>query len=242
MGPTHADEAARRCRAIHARAEGDPYTQAWVDSMLAVIEAMRGAPEEGRRRSARAKQTFQELGLTVTLAVVDMYAGMVELISHDAVAVEREIRPGYDALSEMGERAALSTMAAMLARAVYLQGRYEEAETLTTVSREAASEDDIVSQVKWRGVLATVLARRGDADRAEALAREAVALASPTDFPLLQGHALEELAEVLELNGRADEAAAVLDEAVRTHEAKGDTASAAAARSRLDALAAARSA
>jgi tetratricopeptide (TPR) repeat protein len=123
-----------------------------------------------------------------------------------------------------------------------LQGRYDEAESLTLVSREAASDDDIVSQVKWRGVLATVLARRGEAGRAEALAHEAVALASPTDFPLLQGHALEELAEVLELGGRADEAVAVLEEAIRTHDAKGDIASATAARLRLEELAAARSA
>jgi tetratricopeptide (TPR) repeat protein len=242
MGPTPADEAARRCRQIREQVEGDPYTQAWVDSMLAVIEAMRGAPEDARELSARAKRTFQELGLTVTLAVADMYSGMVELINHDAVGVEREVSRGYAALSEMGERAALSTMAAMLARGLYLQGRYDEAESLTLVSREAASDDDIVSQVKWRGVLATVLARRGEAGRAEALAHEAVALASPTDFPLLQGHALEELAEVLELGGRADEAVAVLEEAIRTHDAKGDIASATAARLRLEELAAARSA
>jgi predicted ATPase/class 3 adenylate cyclase len=240
MGPTPADEAARHCREIREHAQGDPYTQAWVDSMLAVLEAMRGAPEDARRLSARAKRTFEELGLTVTLAAADMYAGMVELISHDAVAVEREVRKGYAALSEMGERAALSTMAALLARAVYLQGRYDEAESLTSVSREAASHDDIVSQTKWRGVLATVLARRGETDRAEALAREAVELASPTDFPLLQGHALEELAEVLELGGRPDEAVAVLEEAIRTYDAKGDIASAAAARSRREELAAAR--
>jgi predicted ATPase/class 3 adenylate cyclase len=242
MGPRPAHDAIRRCREIRERAEGDPYTQAWVDYMLAVLEAMQGAPDEARRLCARAKRTFEELGLKVTLAVADMYAGMVELITGDAVAVERELRRGYAALSEMGERAALSTMAAMLAHALYAQGRYNEAESLASVSREAASDDDIISQVKWRGALATVLARRGEADRAEALAREAVALASPTDFPLLQGHALDDLAEVLELGGRTEEALPVLEEAIRTYEAKGDIASAAALTSRLRELAAARSA
>jgi class 3 adenylate cyclase/tetratricopeptide (TPR) repeat protein len=242
MGPTPADDAIRRCREIRERTEGDPYAQAWADYMLAVLEAMRGAPDEARRLCAQAKGTFQELGLTVTLAVADMYAGMVELIAGDAVAAEQELRTGYTALSEMGERAALSTMAAMLARALNTQGRYDEAESLISVSREAASHDDIVSQVQWRGALATVIARRGEADRAETLARQAVALASPTDFPFLQGHALEDLAEVLELGGRADEAVAVLAEAIRTYDAKGDIASAKAARLRLEELAASRSA
>jgi predicted ATPase len=242
MGPTPADEAARRCREIRERAEGDPYTQAWVNYMLAVAVAMQGTPDEARRLCAAAKRTFQELGLNVALAVADMYAGMVELITGDAVAAERELRAGYIALSEMGERAALSTMAAMRARAVYAQGRYDEAESLTSVSREAASHDDIVTQVKWRSALATVLARRGEADRAEVLAREAVALASPTDFLYLRGHALDDLAEVLEVSGRAEEAAAVVEEALRTYDAKGDVASATAARLRLEELAAARSA
>jgi class 3 adenylate cyclase/tetratricopeptide (TPR) repeat protein len=242
MGPTPADEAIRRCREMHRRAEGDRYAQAWVDYMLAVLEAMQGAPEEARRLCARAKKTFQELGLTVTLAVADMYPGMVELISGDPVAVERELRPGYAALSEMGERGALSTIAAILARALYLQGRYDEAEGLTSVSREAASLDDVISQVKWRGELAKVLARRGEMDRAEALAREAVELASPTDFPLLKGHALDDLAEVLALDGRPEEAIAVLEEALRNYDAKRDVASAGAVRTRLEELAAARSA
>ena len=240
MGPTPAGEAIRRCREIHRRAEGDRYAQAWVDYMVAVLEAMRGAPEEARRLCARAKQTFQELGLNVTLAVADMYPGMVELISGDPVAVERELRPGYEALSDMGERGALSTMAAMLARALYLQGRYEEAEGMISVSREAASLDDVISQVKWRGELAKVLARRGELGPAEALAREGVELASATDFPLLKGHALDDLAEVLALDDRPEEAIAVLEEALRNHDAKRDIASSGAVRSRLDNLVARR--
>jgi tetratricopeptide (TPR) repeat protein len=240
MGPTPADEAIRRCHAMHRRAEGDRYAQAWVDYMLAVLEAMQGSPEEARRLCVRAKETFRELGLNLTLAVADMYTGMVELISGDPVAVERELRPGYEALTEMGERGALSTMAAMLARALYLQGRYDEAEDLTSVSREAASLDDVISQVKWRGELAKVLARRGEMDSAEALAREGVKLASSTDFPLLKGHALDDLAEVLTLDDRSEEAIAVLEEALHNYDAKRDIASSGAVRSRLDELVAAR--
>jgi tetratricopeptide (TPR) repeat protein len=216
--------------------------QAWADYMLAVLQAMQGAPDEARGLCARARQTFQELGLTVTLAVADMYAGMVELITGDPRAAEREVLRGYTALSEMGERAALSTMAAMLARALYAQGRYDEAEAFTSVSREAASQDDIVSQVKWRGELAKVLARRGEADRAETLAREGAALASPTDFPLLRGHAFEDLAEVLELGGQVEEAVAVLEQALRTYEGKRDVASATATKTRLETVAPTRSA
>ena len=54
------------------------------------------------------------------LAIVEMLAG-------DPAAAEREIRPECEMLEGMGETYFLSTMAAMLARAVQEQGRDEEA-------------------------------------------------------------------------------------------------------------------
>ena len=50
----------------------------------------------------------------------------------------------------------------------------------------------------WRGVQARVLARRGQLDDAEALAREAVSLAEQTDFLVYRGDALVDLAYILQ--------------------------------------------
>jgi hypothetical protein len=67
---------------------------------------------------------------------------------------------------------------------------------VTEASERAASPDDLTTQVQWRGPRAKVLARRGERAEAERLAREAVELASRTDFPSLRGDALANLAEV----------------------------------------------
>ena len=86
----------------------------------------------------------------------------------------------------------------------------------------------------WRSVRAKILARRGEADEAEALAREAVELTRSTDFLLLRWQVLMSLTEVLELLGRADEVEPVLREAIAVAEDKGNVVGAQLARDRLE--------
>ena len=57
----------------------------------------------------------------------------------DPEAAEAELRWGYQTLRDMGERAALSTVAAYLARVLVAKGRYAEAEALTVESEHAAA-------------------------------------------------------------------------------------------------------
>ena len=47
------------------------------------------------------------------------FAGWAELLAGDPEAAERELRAGYDVLSDIGEVAWLSTVAAILGEAVY---------------------------------------------------------------------------------------------------------------------------
>src|SRR5205814_3144192 len=56
------------------------------------------------------------------------------------------------------------------------------ARPLTEVSGRAAGSDDLVANIQWRGVRATILARQGRIKTAERLGREAVELASSSDF------------------------------------------------------------
>src|SRR6185436_16471596 len=117
--------------------------------------------------------TLEEAGLKMMLARLQMYAGMAELVSGDPAAAERELRLGYALLDAMGAQDQLSTTAAYLARALAEQQRYEEADLVAGVSETAASDDDLATQVLFRGTRARVLARRDDR-AAGRLAREAV--------------------------------------------------------------------
>ena len=122
----------------------------------------------------------------------------------------------------MGERALLSSTAAMLAHALYEQDRLDEAWAFTEVAEETAAADDLSAQVTWRSERARLLARRGAFADAKRIAAEAVRIAARTDWLAEHGDALLAQAEVLQ---RADEpaaAAAALREAVGLYERKGN--------------------
>jgi hypothetical protein len=85
----------------------------------------------------------------------------------------------------------------------------------------------------WRRVRAKVLARRGEHAEAYRLAREAVAIGDDSDGLDHQGAAYADLAEVLRLGGRPDEAAAALEHALQRYEREGNVVSAERARTRL---------
>ena len=84
---------------------------------------------------------------------------------------------------------------------------------------------------------AKLLAQQGALEEAERYAREAVELASGTDFVTDHGFALENLAEVLQMSGRPGDAVPEVERALRLYDAKGDTHSAARTRALLERLA-----
>jgi Flp pilus assembly protein TadD len=77
-----------------------------------------------------------------------------------------------------------------------------------------------LTQALWRQAQALVLSSRGEHEEAERLAREAVAIMEPTDGLNSQGEALEDLASVLDVAGRTDEAATALEQALDRYERK----------------------
>jgi tetratricopeptide (TPR) repeat protein len=128
-------------------------------------------------------------------------------------------------------------MAALLARIVRDRGRDDEALRLTMTAEGLAAADDVEAQALWRSVRAPIIARAGDPAEAERLARDAVGLARDTDVPVLQADTLADLAEVLDLAGRTDEARDAIVEALGLYATKGDVVSAARAKERADRLA-----
>ena len=87
--------------------------------------------------------------------------GLIELAADDPAAAERALREGYEVLRVMGERGYLSTIAGILAEAVYRQGRLDEAQRLTEEAQALAAADDFDAQSRWRATRAKVLARSG---------------------------------------------------------------------------------
>ena len=229
IGPRHVDDGVERCHAILGRGPDDVTLVVVTEAMLAVLESMRGRFSDAHDHWSTAVRRLEGVGLGATLAPLRMYRGFMELMAGTPERAEAELTEAYELLSRIGERHRLPTLAAVLARVLYAQGRYEETERYTTASA-LASRDDIVSHMMWRGVRAKVLARAGEGRTAEELADAAVALAERTDFLLLRGDALIDRAEVRRALGQTADAVADLDDAIRLYERKGVAVSAAAAR------------
>jgi len=226
-GPTRVEEAVARCEARRAEGGHGPTVEAALVGTLAGLEAMRGRFEEARELYRRERAIHEDLGRPYSVAAWTMVHARVELLAGDPAAAEAELRSGYEILEAMGELGVLSTVAAYLARALEAQGRDEEALTYSRISEEAASSDDIASQALWRTTRARLAARGKSDDDAETLAREAVALAEPTDDLALRSQTLLALADVLRARDRSAEARDVVQVAVELSERKGDTVTAA---------------
>ena len=230
-GPAPAEEAIRRSEEIQQA--GDRRVEAWGRTVQCVLEAMLGNFDEARQLREQARATWEDLGMRLELTGAGQNFGWVELLAGDPAAAEREFRAVYDMSERMGETGYLSTTAGFLAEALYAQGRDEEALRYTKEGERAAAADDFLSQLLWRAVRAKVLARRGELESSEKLAREAVALADSTDFLDARGTVHLALAEVLRLAGREREATAEAQGSLRLYEDKGNVVSAGWARTLL---------
>ncbi|HEV2723791.1 MAG TPA: hypothetical protein VGV10_04090, partial [Thermoleophilaceae bacterium] len=147
-GPTPAPEGIRQCQEILDRAEGDRKVEGTVLLIRAALEAMADDIEAARMTLAAAKEAFADLGLQFWIAgPAAQFGGWVELTAGDPVAAERELRPGYEALRQMGESSWLTTVTAFLARSMFAQERYEEAEEFARMTIETADSQDVYSQV-----------------------------------------------------------------------------------------------
>jgi tetratricopeptide (TPR) repeat protein len=234
-GPTPRDEALRICEEILQDVTGHPHVEAFVVGSLSCLHALEGAFDEARALYTHRARTLKELGFRLEEAWSSYSAGWVEMLAGDAAAAEGLVRPGYERLAEMGATAGLQVTGSILAQAVCGQGRFDEAERLAlSVERlDPTSGPEVATALCVR---AKAAARLGRPDEGERLARKAVVLIDRTEFAIDRADARMDLAEVLRLAGRPDEAAEVLQDALRLHEQKENLVSAERARALLDEL------
>jgi tetratricopeptide (TPR) repeat protein len=200
-----------------------------LSGFVTMLEAMSGRFDEARRHIDESRALARDLGLIWQASVQELFSGYIELLAGDPVAAERAMRVAADGFREIGEGWFLTVTTVDLLRAVYEQGRYEDAFALLETIDETPAPD-CEWQIKRRGVPARLLARRGQLEEAEALAREGVVLAADSEFVVQHADVLLDLAEVLELAGRPEEAREASAEAVSIYERKGNIAAARSAR------------
>jgi class 3 adenylate cyclase/tetratricopeptide (TPR) repeat protein len=232
-GPLAVDDGIRRCEEVLARFGDDPSVRARTTRALACLWAMRGEFDRARELMQAARAVFVDLGQAYALASSAESSGSVELLAGDLAAAELELRRGVELLEGMGERAYLSTLGAMLADVLEVADKDDEAGSFARISEEASDPDDIDSQARWRTVKAKLLAKQGRLEVAEALAREAVRLAAPTDVLNLHGHCYVALGVVLQASGRRTESREAFADAAHAFDRKGNLAAAAQARARM---------
>jgi tetratricopeptide (TPR) repeat protein len=209
----------------------------WLRSNRAKALAMLGRFDEAHAILADSRTVLAERGSGIPLGTtLGIDSVEVELWAGNPAAAAEFGAEGCRLLEELGEHSILSTTAGMLAQALYALDRLEEADGWAGRAADLGASDDAITQMLWRQVKAKVLARRGELAEGERLAREAVAVCERTDFLDAQGDVYADLAEVLSLCGRPQEAAAALGQAVACYEGKGNLVSSQHARARITAL------
>jgi DNA-binding SARP family transcriptional activator len=232
-GPTPVPEAIRGCRDLLQ--EADRGGKALILAYVAGLEAMAGRFDAARELAADARETHEDLAWkTNILAFHVPMAASIELLAGNFAAAERLLAESCGTLETLGLRGQLATQGTQLAEALYGQGRYEEALHWSEIAETCAATYDVGAQFLWRAVRSKALARLGRVGEGERLARDAAALAAATDSVSQRAEVLLCSAEVLGLDGRAEEAGEAIGQALRLLEEKGNVAAGRQARALLE--------
>ena len=211
----------------------DHFLRAYRAGALAMI----GRFDEARAILAETRAELADRGAAVLLANIIAFESVwVELWAGDPAAAVEFGSEGWRLHQAHGGAGRLPLASGYLAQAYYALDRLDDAAVWAARAAELDSPSSAWARMLWRQARAKVLARRAEHAEAEALAREAVAIGETTDMLNMQGDAHADLAEVLQLGGKSDEAASVLEDALERYQRKGNLVSAQRTRTRLAGL------
>jgi class 3 adenylate cyclase/tetratricopeptide (TPR) repeat protein len=234
-GWVYAPDGARACDELL-----DKYAGTSVEPPLRMARALHlsfmGDDEAAQRDHERGVELYTQFGNELLRAASFMSKANQALRAGRIADGEAAARQGVAELEKLDERGFLSTMLGMLGEALYRQGRWDEVEQAADRLAELALPGDFDAAFRWRALRARVLAQRGEFEEAERLAREALDVVETTDWHMQRGEAALTLGEVMELEGRTDEACAAYERAIESFERKGMLPDAEAAGRRLEAL------
>jgi tetratricopeptide (TPR) repeat protein len=199
---------------------------------------MVGNFDEAHRLLDEAADRVAELGVARFRSHLAMRRFDVTMWEDDPARAVVAVREACETAEATGALANFMWYCCALGQALLELGRDDEAEHWVERGRETAPSEEPLPQMLWRQARGRVLARRGELQEGERLAREAVAFAEQTDMLNAHGDALIDLAEVLGLAGR--DAQAELEQALALYERKGNLVMAERTRSKLAELTASR--
>jgi len=188
----------------------------------ALALAMLGRFDEARARSKALQEELEGRGASISLwLTLAMLAPEIERLAGDPARALEFSKLGCAMLEEAGERSWLSTALGFAGQAYYKLGDLDNAMEAANRAAELGASDDVITQMLVRQLQAKVLARRGDLEQAERLAREATELGDTVDMPAARGEAYEDLGEVLYLADKKADAERAVERAVEIYNAKG---------------------
>ena len=217
-GAANVETASLACSALIKTAP-DRLSEANATSVLGALRALAGAVEDGLALLDRARTLYEETGSRRSITFVWTPLRIdAEAVAGDITGAAERAAANIEELMQLGERAYASTRALTLADLQLLVGDDVAADRSTRLAEENGLASDVLVQFLRRSVRARLLARAGEFVQAEALARDAIVLASFTDALRDRAKAHFALAEVLAFGGKnldAEEEEATAHELLR---------------------------
>ena len=234
FGPKPVPEAIERVRALQREAGDSIALQAGAATTLGRLLAMQGDFEQARELYAFGLDFYRSAGMAVSAAGVTLHGAWIEQHAGNESGTEQYLRRGAEELQALGNMAFFSTVAVRLAQSLYTQARFDEAQELSTVARDASPEGDLINFVFADAVDGCILSHHGHHEEAGALLRRAVARVEETDFYFARADVHLMHAEMLSRAGEAAAASRAAARGLGELDDKGDVTGAARARARLD--------
>ena len=225
FGPTPVTAAKERCAAL-VEAAPDRVTEANVTATLGALHALTGDFEEARMLARDAHQLFTDVGnsfgIATALAPLEID---IEIFAGDLAEAERLARSSLELLQAGGSpnRAYSTSRAVQLADLLLDAGQPNAVEPLLAFADADAVASDVYVQILRRSCRARLLVHAGDAEGAETLAQEAVAISAHTDGWHARARSHLALADAHALARRRADERRERRTAFRLFEAKGAT-------------------
>jgi class 3 adenylate cyclase/tetratricopeptide (TPR) repeat protein len=220
FGPMPVDAAEAEIRALVKRTRSVG-TQATALRALGRLAAIRGDVEEGRKLVEQGRTQLFDAGFVLHHAASAMAGAYVEEQAGDYERAASIQRAGLEELTELGEHAYASTVAADLANCLLTLGREDEAEAALLTARELCPPGDIGTIVNADLAEARLHLRHGRLQDAERVVDRSLEVAATTDFWEYRGAGHEVRALILGAAGRRAEATEALETAVQAYRDKG---------------------
>jgi tetratricopeptide (TPR) repeat protein len=219
LGAAPVSEAIPRLRALIDESD-DPFTQARLLNCVASLEAMQGRFDESRAIVAEARELAPP-GHRYELESYLMGTGSrLEYMAGNFRRAEELARGSNQTLETQGLVRYMSSELMFLVDALIAQGKLDEAVVQLEKAAPMAAPDDVDAQLRQDRSHARLEVARGNLDAAEKFTRSALTYMEEAMAPDEHAETLLLLAEILNAQGRADEARDAAAEALEVAEAR----------------------